>query len=362
MIRFILTVLILMSANFLTALGTGDSAVELKSKFYNSKVFKARFYVVDAKNKNKLKVLVFARLLADDFLQSEALLDNIGSRKNVSVGIAAESLQEIEPFLKMRPDFKYPLLFDRDALNKYMEKNIIYPRAFVIDYQNRIIWDGELIDLPGMLDSYALGQYDMEKNRKINRYLAEMQNAMRNGSEYQLDRAAREILAISPGNMACLRMRMFAFENTNRMDDAWNFLEEFRRRYPNEKNLYLHQIDMGARFPAFAVRGAEVAAAFVRRKLGSNEEKLLVAWLLANHYQYNNDALSCAGQILVGLREGMFGANIYHRSLLYRAGGLVAYKKCDAKTAVERQRRAYEILKSPENLEILRFYEKLIKK
>lgn len=75
--------LIMTAATGVFALGTGDDAMELKSKFYNGKIFKARFYMVDAKNKDKLKVLVFARLLADDFLKSEPLIKNIGSRKNV---------------------------------------------------------------------------------------------------------------------------------------------------------------------------------------------------------------------------------------------------------------------------------------
>lgn len=344
------------------ALGTGDNAVELKSKFYNNKIFKARFYAVDKKNAGKLKVLVFARLLADDFLQSESLIKNIGSRKNISLAFAAAAESEITAFMQIKPAFEYALLFDSEAHNKYMEQNIIYPRAFVIDYQNKIIWDGELMDLPEMLDKYTAGKYDLEVNRKINRYLAEMQNALRAGSEYQLDRAARAILAIDPGNLACLRMRIFSFENTNRHDDAWKFLEEFRQKNPDEKYLYMLQIDMGGRYPAFAARGAAAAAEFVKRKLGNNGERLLLSWMLVNHYNYNIEALESASKLLASLKVDKFGNDVQQRGLYYRTLALAAYKRGDLAEALKQQKKACEVSDSAEFRQIYEFYEKLQKK
>ena len=354
--------LIMTAATGVFALGTGDDAMELKSKFYNGKIFKARFYMVDAKNKDKLKVLVFARLLADDFLKSEPLIKNIGSRKNVSLAFATPAEAEIETFLKVNPHFEYALLFDRNAHKAYMEENIIYPRAFVIDYQNKIIWDGELMDLPDMLDKFAAGKYDLETNRKINRYLAEMQNALRSGSEYQLDRAAREILALEPGNLACLRMRMFAFENTNRHEEAWKFLEEFRRKYPAEKYLYMLQIDMGGRYAAFAERGAETATAFVKAGLGNAEDRLLLCWMLANHYNYSIEALDNAQKLLSSVNEETFRNSRQQHGLYHRAAALIAYKRGDLAEAVKKQRRACEVFDNAEFRKILSFYEKLQKK
>lgn len=343
------------------ALGTGDEALEVKSKFYNSKIFKARFYVVDAKNRDKLKVLVFARLLADDFLQAEPLINNIGSRKNVSLAFASPSEAEIGTFLKMKPHFNYALLYDREAHKNYMEQNIIYPRAFVINYQNKIIWDGELIDLPDMLDKFAAGKYDLEVNRKINRYLSEMQNALRAGSEYQLDRAARAILALDHGNLPCLRMRMFAFENTNRHEEAWKFLDEFRRKYPDEKYLYMLQIDMGGRYAAFAERGAAVAAEFVKRPLGRTDEQLLLSWMLVNHYNYSIEALESAEKLLSKLNENSFKEK-QQKGLYNRALALAAYKRGDLAEAVKKQQRACDVFDNAEFRKILEFYKKLQKK
>lgn len=344
------------------ALSTGDDASELKSKFYNSKIFKARFYAVDKKNEKKLKVLVFARLLADDFLQSEPLIKNIGSRRNVSLAFASASESEIAAFLQMRPNFEYALLFDRDAQKKYMEQNIIYPRAFVINYQNKIIWDGELIDLPDMLDKFAAGKYDLEVNRKINRYLSEMQNALRAGSEYQLDRAARAILELEPGNLACLRMRMFSFENTNRHSEAWKFLEEFRQKYPDEKYLYMLQIDMGGRYSAFAERGAAAASEFVRRKLGNDNERLLLSWMLINHYNYSLEALDSAAALLASVKADAFKGSAQQTGLYYRAQALAAYKRGDLAGALKFQRQACDVFDSAEFRKIYEFYKKLQKK
>lgn len=361
MFKSFFILLTVLSFSQLFALSTGDQAIELKSKFYNNKVFKTKFYMVDAKNQKKLKILVFARLLADDFLKSESLIGNVASRKGVSLAFATPYEAEIEVFLKQNPNFKYPILFDKNGHDKYMEKNIIYPRAFVINYENKIIWDGELIDLPSMLDKFESGKYDLEKNRRINRYLKDMQNAMRSGSEYQLDRAAREILALDPGNLGCLRLRLFAFENTNRMDEAWKFLDEFRRKYPQEKHLYMLQIDMGARYPAFAPQGTAIGREFLKNKLGNDEDRLLLAWMFLNHYNFNADAIECGENLLALLNEKTLKITAM-RSLYFRASALASYKRGNLTEAASKQQRAYDIFSSAENRQILEYYKKLLKK
>ena len=362
MLKKICILLAVLSLGNLAALSVGDKALELKSKYYNGKVFKAGFYMVDTKNQNKLKVLVFARLLAGDFLNSDALIENIGSRKGVSLAFATPMEAEIEIFMKQKPGFKYPLLFDRNAHDKYMEKNIIYPYAFVINYENKIIWDGELMDLPSMLDKFEAGKYDIEKGRRINRYLRDMQNAMRSGSEYQLDRAAREILAIDPGNPGCLRLRLFAFENTNRIEEAWKFLDEFRRKNPQEKYLYMLQIDMGARYPVFSEQAAMVGREFLKHKLGTNDDRLMLAWMFLSQYNFNVDAVECGEELLASLNVANFDKVPAMKSLFYRAEALAFYKRGKIAEAADKQKLSCDILPSAENRRILEYYQKLLKK
>lgn len=364
MARILFVMFVMLMMFDISALGIGDEALELKTKYYNRKVFKSRFYVVDAKNQKKLKVLVFINLLGEDFKRNEILLDGVAGRKGISVGLAASSEDEIFAFMKEHPDFKYPLLYDRRGLAAYMERNIIFPYAFVINYENKIIWCGELIDLPGMLDRFENGSYDVEKNRRVSRYLAEMQNAMRIGSEYQLDRAAREIMSIDPGNLSCLRMRLFAFENTNRAEDAWAFLEEFKKKYPQEKNFYLLQIDMGARYPFLAGRGAEVGRDFEKRNLGSSEDRLFAAWMFLNNYKFNVVALEVADTLLQSVKAvfdaGTVGAaKLPDRALYKRALALLCYKRCDLSGAVKYQKEACDLINNGDNLQILKYYEKL---
>lgn len=360
--KVIMMLLFACVAGQIQALSTGDEAVELKTKYYNGRIFKSKFYMIDKKNHDKLKILIFARLLADDFLHSDTLIDNIGCRKNVSLAFVSVSENEIGTFMKERPSFQYPLLFDRDANKKYMEQNVIYPRAFVINYENKIIWDGEMIDLPDMLDKFEAGKYDLEVNRKINRYLADMQNALRSGSEYQLDRAARAILELDHGNLACLRMRMFSFENTNRYEEAWAFLDEFRRKYPEEKHLYMLQIDMAARFRQFADRGAKVAEFFVKAELGTAHDWLLLSFMLLNHYENSIEALNCAEKLLKRLNDNSFNKDVMQKALFYRTGALLHYKRCDLAEAVRLQSAACDISGNAENRKILKYYQDLQKK
>ena len=57
MLRIVCVLLLFASLGRVCALSIGDDALELKSKYYNGRVFKAKFYMVDKKNQKKLKKL-----------------------------------------------------------------------------------------------------------------------------------------------------------------------------------------------------------------------------------------------------------------------------------------------------------------
>ena len=148
---------------------------------------------------------------------------------------------------------------------------------------------------------------------------------------------------------------------TGRIEEAWKFLEEFRRREPQVKNYYLLQIDLGARYDALSREGSAAGREFISKKLGSNEDRLLLAWMFINYYNFNADALECGEKLLEILKDEKFD-DPAQKALFYRASALSCYKRCDIAGAVAQQRLACQIMNDKNDLEILKYYEKLQKK
>ena len=112
---------------------------------------------------------------------------------------------------------------------------------------------------------------------------------------------------------------------------------------------------MGGRYAAFAERGAETATAFVKAGLGNAEDRLLLCWMLANHYNYSIEALDNAQKLLSSVNEETFRNSRQQHGLYHRAVALIAYKRGDLAEAVKKQRRACEVFDNAEFRKILNF-------
>ena len=312
------------------ALRTGDDAAELKVDFLSNGPVSLVPAKVDANRENQLKVLVILRA---DSAVGAGLLPSLYDLQyrfpNVEMVVLCPDTEEAtKAFFATFPNPNFATALDRtrQTTAQYMAGSAIFPKAFVIDYRGRIIWDGEAVDLGEMLESFAAGTYDESRQRKISPALEELQSRMRSGEDRMAEYAVQRVLELDPANAAALRMRLFMLENTDRAEQAWQLLERQLKAAPKERKLYLMQLDFASRQRRYGERIPEIVAAYMKNVPSDPAGDGAVGWLLLTRYPFDAAALRDAGLLVERIAAGRQGrtetladADAWNLAALYAA-------------------------------------------
>lgn len=286
----------------LFALTSGDEAIELKDLDYvaNGPVALTPAKIDDSR-KNNLRILIVARASHDGSRDALPLVYDLASRfPNAKfVAISPDPAADVKTFFAILKDLNFAAAVDtkRENSRLYMGSGAVYPRAFVINYQGKIIWDGEVIDLEEMLTRFQAGTFDPEIQKKVAPALQELQSRLRSGEDRMADRAAKTVLDLDPGNAAALRMRIFMLESTNRVPDAWALAGAELKKSPKNPRLYLLLLDLASRHPGLTSEIPKVAANYLASTPPGPAADGAVAWNLLNGYPFNPELLRLAGLI-----------------------------------------------------------------
>ncbi len=243
---------------------------------------------------------------------------------------------------------------DRARTNtpKYMAGSLLYPFAFAVAPDGEIIWCGEAVDAPEMVERYVAGSKFGEEQRKIAALIDEMQNYLRGGEDRQLKKCTAEILKLEPGHPGALRIRGFVLENSGRLAEAWKLLETEIDRSPKLARLYVSAFDLISRNPELESHLAGLLDKFARN-ISEPRYLIAMAWALLNRFDANILALQRARDLLLASRGKSptpEWASTY-ALLSYRLGDLKAaanyaeiaaagYEKIDSAAAAECRERA----------------------
>ncbi len=331
------------------ALRTGDDAVELKVDFLANGPVSLVPAKVDRDRANQLRVLVIFRADAAVGGGLLPLLYDLQHRfPNVKMVALCPDTEEVaKAFFATLPNPNFATALDRtrQTTAQYMAGSAIFPKAFVIDYRGRIIWDGEAVDLGEMLESFAAGTYDESRQRKISPALEELQSRMRSGEDRMAEYAMQRVLEQDPANAAALRMRVFMLENTERVDEAWRLLERQLKAAPKERKLYLMQLDFASRQGRYADRIPEVVAAYMKNVPADPAGDGAVGWLLLTRYPFDAAALRDAGKLVDRIAAGRQGrAETLADADAWNLAALYAARTGRLDQALEYQRRGTALL------------------
>ncbi len=312
------------------ALRTGDEAVELDVAFLSNGPLSLLSGGTEGRQAGQLKVLVILRADAGVGANLLPSLYDLQVRfpdiKIVALCPDAEESAKALFSLLPNPNFATAVDRSRRTTAQYMGKSIVFPKAFVIDHRGRIIWDGEVVDLEEMLESFAGGTYDESRQRKISPALEELQSRMRSGEDRMAEYAMQRVLEQDPANAAALRLRIFMLENTGRDDEAWQLLSRQIRSKPQARRLYLMRLDFASRHPVYGSKIAETVAEYVKNLPPDVTGDSAVGWLLLTRYPFDSEALRNAGMLaerVAGARrdgtEGLADADGWNFSALFAA-------------------------------------------
>lgn len=320
----------LLAAQPLAALTSGDDALELKVDFLANGPVSLTPPKVDEARKNALKVLVILRANQQSSSEVLPLLDDLARRYPAVkiVAVSPDSLAEVKKLFAAEPPFTFAAAHDRsrESTRLYMGSGAVFPKAFAIDYRGRVIWDGEVIDLTDMLEEFAAGKFDADRQKKIAPQLVELQSRLRSGEDRMAEYAMRRVLNEDPANAAALRMRIFMLESSGRARDAWNLIEGQLRKAPQAPRLYLMLLDIASRNGEFAGEVARIGERYLAAVPADPRYDSTLGWLLMTRYPFDGTLLKQAGLLaarslaaIAGQPEVLNHGDLYQMTALYNS-------------------------------------------
>ena len=335
--RLFLLILLVSGALDLAALRTGDKAVELpRLKFING----VQTPVALPLKQNVLRVITFVLTRARGAEGTVGMLTALDRMYRGRVRQIVVTPDPESDALSLRGALRnsgvaFGLDSSRRITLQYMGGSLLYPKSFVIDPEGVIIWSGETVDLGEMLQDYFAGTFDRKAAEKTAPMLEELQTLLRESSEPRMRALVNKIFELSPAHPGALRIRLFSLENSGRIPQAWELLEERLKAAPGTGRLYFTAIDFISRYAYFRPRLGGVLKNFAAR-IRDPQLRCAMAWELLQRFQYDLTALEYACRLLGETPPADAGLG----RLWYAAKARTAYLTGDLSGAVRFQKSA----------------------
>ena len=212
------------------------------------------------------------------------------------IAVTREDENTIAKFIESNPTINYGIALDDQSISTltYMGESRIFPKVFIIGNGNQIIWSGEAIDLPTILDKFYNGRFSQSKQREISKLNQELQIAMLQSKNDLVRSIAQRILEIDIEDGFAFRTMMFAYENDEKRDEAIQFLSKMINDNPKISRFNFIKIDFIARYPAFTQELLPTAEKFLINFADNPDELNNLAWSLVDRFPYLPGTLELA--------------------------------------------------------------------
>lgn len=345
----LLSLLLIPLAVPLYALRPGDPAEELNVKWIRGVPLAVLPPAKKELKTGELKAVVFLLTRSANAAETLTLLDRLRRSCAGSVRFAvvtpdreADAAQLLAAF----PDFSLPFGIDekRKLTAQYMNGSLLYPMAFVIDPEGKVIWNGEAVDLGEMLEAWRTNRFDAALQRRISPQLDELQTLLRENNDRRMAQLVASILKSDPGNAAALRLRVFVLENSGRIAEAWQLIQSQIEKKPRLVRLYFSALDLAARHPELGSRAAEVADRYFKAVSGDPDSDNLMSYLLLTRHPEDPAALREALRLLQRARATLpQEASPALRASVSTTRALLEWRLGRPETALKLQQEATEL-------------------
>lgn len=355
-------ILALLGTCQLFAVRSGDPAVELADvRFLTGSPI--RLLETQKKELPACKVVVFLLTRSGNSAGTLLMLDQLAARHLNFARFAAvtpDPRQDAEALLeKVSTKVAFGVDTQRKTTAKYMAGSLLYPMAFVIDNKGMVVWNGEAVDLPEVMEKYRSGKLDPEKEQKISTMLDELQIMMRQNTDRRMRLLANRIFDLDPANAAALRMRLFVLEHTRRIADAWELIEERLKAAPQVERLYHSAWDLISRYPELREKLPQVTSSF-RKNITSPEAADAAVITLLTRFEFDAAALASAAEIY-RFSAGKNRTDDRSKALHADAGAMLHGKLGKFEKAIELQQESFRIWNAAKEKNAAASAEKMIK-
>ena len=348
------------------ALRSGDKSVELTGVKWLTGSPLRMYFSERSDGRAEYRAVVFLLTHSGNSADTLRMLEQLALRYRDLLRIAVvtpDPESDARMLLKAVPEYSSAFGIDRERklTQQYMAGSMLYPMAFVTGPGGVIVWNGEAVDLPEMLESAVKSPVDVDRQQKISGMIDELQVMMRGNDNRRMGILASRIFDLDPGNAAAMRMRLFVLENSGRIPEAWKLVQEQLEAAPRKARIYYTAFDMMSRYPQLRRELAGVTAQF-RKNISDPDAYDFAVWTLLGRFDFDSAALAGAAALYGDSLRLSRNMKRSSDSLAghYSSGALLAARLGDLKKAVELQGRALEYRRSSGNTSAVFAAEKML--
>lgn len=176
---------------------------------------------------------------------------------------------------------------NNNTTRSYMQNSIILPRVFLVNDGRKVIWSGDVMDFPGVLDRVRKDKFDLELAKKIDDISKQLVAALQSTQNQGVIRHSERILELDPSNSFAIRARLFEYETSNATDDAVKFINNLITRTPGNPRLYFIQLELMQRAEKNAEEFHQIYAQILKNFSSDPQVMLNFSWVLLNQVPFN---------------------------------------------------------------------------
>lgn len=306
--KFLLFCLFSFAAAMLYAVQPGDKPGEAATQLRWIDCSPMPFGAVNPEshpNIPELRVIVFMLTRARDTANTVTMLNALTGQyagKVLFCVITPDNVSDAEALRRTYPDIRFRLAVDmeRKITPEYMRATaMLFPMAFLMDKQGMILWRGEAVDLAETLELHAAGKLDVQLQRRLVPLIYNMQQNMRTGNMAHTTDSACAVLDADPGNAQAMRMAIFAMENQNRIQDAWELVLSLLGHLPENPRFHFTALDLAMRYPQLRNALPELIQHFASQDFPV-DIRCAYAGNLLDNFRFESAAVLGAKNIIAG--------------------------------------------------------------
>jgi len=287
-------------------------------------------------------VTVFATFLPESAAKLEmmdALAAQYADRDLQCVAFSPEPRQTLDMFIAPLAVSKIEIASDPEGktANAYLDGAMVTNRAFVVDADQTILWDGDPDDLPRVLGAIYADKYNPQSFRAVSAWQQDLTVAIAAGNMPEIMSNAERILLNDPENSIGLRGYLYAAEYLEKPAAAFEFLSKLLAAHPESQKLYFALIEQCRKDDALLVKAWPLAGEFGTRFASDPAAVNRMAWALLNTFPTRAGALAEVRKMVKTLEAAPESAEILTTLAMYRS------RVGDLAGAIELQAKAVQL-------------------
>ena len=265
-------------------------------------------------------------------------------------------------------NLKMALAVDDESrtVQAYMGRNLFFPFVFIIDYEGKVLWSGDLADSAVILEKIRNDEFDLTLEKKLSALQRRLRDEVRANDFVNMLKTAKLIIALNPNDPLAAKAISYVFMTGNKFEKGMALTESLIKKYPKSYTLRFLKFEMMYRAKKPVADIIKVCAETADDFKENIQVLNRLFWLMVYRYDLDKRPIVFLNQLKnkISLLKDKEVKN-YTKAEAFEIEARMAYFLGDINSAFKYQTQAVELYKNApikqKALNIRTYYSEILK-